>query len=165
MDAESAVVAGLVASTAMFILLIGFILWVLLVVAHWRMFVKAGEAGWKAIVPFYCDYTMYKLTWNTNMFWFSLIFTLLAFFTTAFSGTYAVSANGQIIIQDGGNFLFDILSFIASIGTLFFTVMLSLKTALAYGKGTLYAIGLVLLPNVFTLIIAFGDARYRGPQE
>jgi hypothetical protein len=81
------------------------------------------------------------------------------------SGSYDVTSSGQVVATGNGNFIFDILTFISSIGYLFFSVMLALKTALAYGKGTLYAVGLVLLPNVFTMIIACGNARYRGPQD
>jgi hypothetical protein len=47
---------------------------------------------------------------------------------------------------------------------LIFTVMSSVKTALAYGKGIVFALGLFFLPNIFTLILGFGNARYQGPQ-
>ena len=33
------------------------------IVAAWRLFTKAGEAGWKAIVPIYNIYTEFKLFW------------------------------------------------------------------------------------------------------
>lgn len=38
-----------------FILVIGW--YILQVVAYWKIFEKAGEPGWKAIVPFYNTYT------------------------------------------------------------------------------------------------------------
>lgn len=34
---------------------------VLLLVAAWKIFQKAGEAGWKAIIPFYNIYTLVKI--------------------------------------------------------------------------------------------------------
>lgn len=162
---ETAVAAGFVAGSVFFVLFICFVLWLLLVIAHWRMFTKAGEAGWKSIVPIYSDYTMFKLAWNTNAFWGFLICSLVMGVSMSLSGSYDVTSSGQVVATGNGNFIFDILTFISSIGYLFFSVMLALKTALAYGKGTLYAVGLVLLPNVFTMIIAFGNARYRGPQD
>ena len=37
---------------------------VLMIVAMWRIFAKAGEAGWKAVIPFYNTYILYKITWG-----------------------------------------------------------------------------------------------------
>ena len=162
---EQAVAAGIVGGSVFFLLLVVFVLWVLLVVAHWRMFEKAGEAGWKSLVPFYADYTMFKLVWNTNMYWAFLAASLVMGLTATFSGSYAIDGSTVVATGASSNFLFDILSSLASIGYLVLTVILALKTAAAYGKGTVYAVGLVLLPNIFTLILAFGDARYRGPQD
>jgi hypothetical protein len=162
---EQAVATGIVAGSVFFLMLFLFAAWVLLIVAHWRMFTKAGEAGWKSIVPFYSDYTLFKLVWNTNAYWIFLILTIVLGLTTAFSGSYAIEGSTVVATGASQNILFDIMSFLASIGYLFLTVILSLKTALAYGKGTVYAVGLVLLPNIFTLILAFGNATYRGPQD
>jgi hypothetical protein len=33
----------------------------LLVVAYWKIFVKAGEAGWKSLIPFYNTYTLFRI--------------------------------------------------------------------------------------------------------
>jgi hypothetical protein len=144
-------------------MLIGFILYVLMVVARWKMFVKAGQPGWKAIIPVYNTYTLYEVVWDTRFFWIYLATCLLYFVCTAFSGAYVVQGN-QIIVTGQGNFFMDIIGFVASIGMLVFAVMSSVKTSLAYGKGVAFALGLLFLPNIFYLILGFGDARYRGPQ-
>ena len=162
---EQAVAAGIMTGSVFFLLFFVFVLWVLLVIAHWRMFTKAGEAGWKSIVPFYSDYTMFKLVWNTKMYWGFLACSLVMGLAMAMSGSYAVQGSTVVATGAGSNFFLDILSFVAWLGYLFLSVMLALKTALAFGKGTVYAVGLVLLPNIFTLILAFGDARYHGPQD
>ena len=39
---------------------------VLLIVAMWRIFQKAGKPGWAAIVPFYNIYVMYEITWGSG---------------------------------------------------------------------------------------------------
>ena len=49
------------------ILVIGW--YILQVVAYWQIFEKAGEPGWKAIIPCYNTYTQYKFTWNANIYW------------------------------------------------------------------------------------------------
>ena len=39
---------------------------VLLIVAMWRIFQKAGKPGWASIVPFYNIYIMYEITWGNG---------------------------------------------------------------------------------------------------
>ncbi|MBQ4058724.1 MAG: hypothetical protein IJD40_07325 [Lachnospiraceae bacterium] len=34
---------------------------VLLIIGLWKLFVKAGEPGWAAIVPFYNSYVLFKI--------------------------------------------------------------------------------------------------------
>lgn len=41
---------------------------VLSVIAMWKIFVKAGEEGWKAVIPFYNCYIFYKLTWGNGLY-------------------------------------------------------------------------------------------------
>ena len=31
------------------------------IIAYWKIFTKAGEAGWKSIIPFYNVYTLLKI--------------------------------------------------------------------------------------------------------
>ena len=35
------------------------VLWVLSVIAYWRLFTKAGEPGWKSIIPIYSTYMVF----------------------------------------------------------------------------------------------------------
>ena len=42
--------------------------------------------------------------------------------------------------------------------------MLMYRLAKSFGKGILFTIGLLLLPNIFTLILAFGKSQYIGPK-
>ena len=53
------------------------IVYALLAVALWKIFEKAGEKGWKAVVPFYNLYILSKLTWG-NGWWFLLALVPLA---------------------------------------------------------------------------------------
>ena len=43
-------------------------------------------------------------------------------------------------------------------------IILLIDLAKSFGKDTVFAIGLILLPIVFVPILGFGDARYLGPQ-
>lgn len=46
---------------------------VLMIVAMWRIFAKAGEAGWKAVIPFYNTYILYKITWGNGLYFLLLL--------------------------------------------------------------------------------------------
>lgn len=50
-----------------------FVLWVLLIIANWKIFTKAGEAGWKSIVPFYSSYILFRIA-GRNGWWFLALF-------------------------------------------------------------------------------------------
>lgn len=39
---------------------------VLGVIAMWKIFEKAGEPGWAAIIPFYNLYVLFKITWGNG---------------------------------------------------------------------------------------------------
>lgn len=43
------------------------------IVAMWKIFVKAGEEGWAAVVPFYNLYILYKITWGNGLMFLLLL--------------------------------------------------------------------------------------------
>lgn len=162
-QAEAAMLSGLVAGYLMFFVFFALVLWVLLIIARWKMFTKAGEAGWKSIIPIYADYICFKLYWDVRNFLILLGVSCLTFVFSFASGGFAVNSNGDVVFY-GGNAVFTVLTWVATIVAFVWSVRLSLKTAAAYGKGIGFGIGLILLPNIFTLILGFGSARYVGPQ-
>lgn len=123
------------------IALVWCIVWV---IAMWQVFTKAGEAGWKAIIPFYNTYILYKISWNTSIFWMMF-------------GCGVVGAVlGQI---DNGIFLSfaAIASFVASITNLLQIHRLSRS----FGHGIGFTLGLIFLNPIFILILGFGTSEYR----
>lgn len=46
---------------------------VLTLIAMWKLFVKAGRAGWKCLIPFYNTYCLYDIAWG-NGWLFLLMF-------------------------------------------------------------------------------------------
>jgi hypothetical protein len=89
----------------------------------WKVFQKAGEPGWAAIIPLYNTWIIVKITDN-EVLWF--ILTLLP-----------------------------LVNFIA-------WIKLSLDLADSFGKGTGFAVGIIILPFIFIPLLGFGDARYQG---
>jgi hypothetical protein len=44
--------------------LLGLAVAVLAIIGMWKVFEKAGEPGWAAIIPFYNAYVLFKITWG-----------------------------------------------------------------------------------------------------
>lgn len=143
---ESTAVAILIGSMGTIALLaIGW--YVVGVVAYWRIFTKAGEAGWKSLIPFYNNYVQYKITWNTRMFWIGLIAIIV--------GTLLYNIDGFISIIGG------IMCLAATVIS-----WISLhKLSLAFGHGIGFTLGLFFLNPIFILILGLGSSRYQGPQN
>ncbi|MCR5430221.1 MAG: DUF5684 domain-containing protein [Eubacterium sp.] len=52
-------------------LVIAIIICILTIIAMWKIFDKAGEKGWKSIIPIYNTYIFFKITWGNG--WFFLL--------------------------------------------------------------------------------------------
>ncbi len=52
---------------------LGLIFYILVIIAAWRIFEKAGEAGWKAIIPIWNIYILYKITWGIGLLFLLLL--------------------------------------------------------------------------------------------
>lgn len=98
---------------------------ILAIIALWFVFKKAGEQGWKAIIPLYNAYVLYKLIWGNG--WKFLL----------------------LLIP-----IYNIIFYIQSM----------IRLARAFGKGTGFGVGLILVNVVFMCILGFGDAQYQGVQ-
>ena len=114
---------------------------VLKIVANWKIFEKAGQPGWAAIVPFYKQYIEFKIYWgNGLLFLVPLVLSLLGFIPLL--GTLLVIAS--IVIN----------------------VVTQYKKAVSFGQGVGFTIGLVLLAPIFNMILGFGQYQYLGvPQD
>ena len=119
-------------------LVFAFIWWLLQIIANWNIFTKAGEAGWKSIIPVYSDYISYKIAWQPSYFW--LVFVL---------GIITSVANGMAD-PNGTN------------TTILLSILYCIKLSRAFGHGIGFAIGLIFLQPIFMLILGFGNDPYYG---
>ncbi|MGN0662840.1 MAG: DUF5684 domain-containing protein [Faecalibacterium sp.] len=115
-------------------------------VAQWRIFTKAGEAGWKALIPWYNLYTQYKLTWDARMAYVVIGLSVVSSILSAFSE----------------NIFCSILSLAASIACIVLAVKGNYKLARSFGHGKGFTVGLVLLTPVFEMILGFGKSQFVG---
>lgn len=131
-------------------LVFAFIWWLLQIIANWNIFTKAGEAGWKSIIPVYSDYISYKIAWQPSYFW--LVFVL---------GIITSVANGMADPNETNTTILLIVSLIRIILAII-SILYCIKLSRAFGHGIGFAIGLIFLQPIFMLILGFGNDPYYG---
>lgn len=123
--------------------------YVIQVIAHWRIFTKGGEAGWKSIIPFYNEYTLYKLCWQTKFFWINII----AGFISSFLYCYS---------QPGDNSVLSSIAAVLVLVSIVIYVMRQNKLSKSFGHGVVFTLGLIFLDPIFKLILGLGSSQYKG---
>ena len=144
-DLSYAMSAGM--STTYYI--ISLVVYVLLIVAWWKIFQKAGEAGWKSIIPFLNTYVVFKIAWNIKMFWIMM--------GTLIAGSICTSIAGE----QGG--VLAIIGAVFSLASCVVGIIVVHKLSKSFGHGIGFTLGLLFLSPIFTLILGLGSSEYIGP--
>lgn len=100
---------------------VGLVWWVIQAICFWKIFKKAGYAGWEAVVPIYNKYILAEMVLGNG--WLSL------------------------------------LILVPYIGWVMELVLLY-RLGKEFLMGTLFCLGLVLLPLIFLPILAFSNIGY-----
>ena len=130
-DSSTIAAAGAIGSMLAIYFVIILAVAILQIIAMWKIFTKAGEKGWKSIIPIYNLVTLFRISGLSP--WLILVYLL-----------GAIPVVGGIIC---------LILFIYQANSL----------AKAFGKGTGFTVGLVLLAPIFYMILAFGDSKYTKP--
>lgn len=138
---QSAIAANQVAST-----IISTVWYILLMVGMWKLFAKAGEPGWKSLIPAYNEYIIFKISWKPSMFWAMIL---------CIAGGYVCLLNSYMIS-------IYYLGLALIITALIIKAVCSYRLALSFGKGIGYTLGLWFFEPLFLIILGFGSARYCG---
>lgn len=125
-------------------LIFAFVWWILQIIANWNIFTKAGEAGWKSLIPIYGDYVSYKIAWQTSYFWLNFILGIVS----------NANLNESMFLS--------LIVILLKIALTVINIMYCVKLARAFGRGIGFAIGLILLQPIFLLILGFGSDQYYG---
>lgn len=129
-----AAVGGIIGIGAGMIFAFLIILWIFQIIAYWKLFTKAGEPGWKSIIPVYNSYIQYKISWKPMWFWISFVALFVLNLLNQFSDPAQAPSTFLIII-----------TVIVLILNIVIQVMTALKLSRAFGHGVGYAIGLIFL--------------------
>lgn len=114
-------------------------------IGYRKMFIKAGQAGWKAFIPFYNDYIRFKISWKAAPFWIYLV-VLIVFFA----------------LENTQNLALSLIAAVCGIVMIIMLIKMCIRLAKAFGKGAGCGILLFLFPFIVSLVLGFGKAEYIG---
>lgn len=58
---QTSSILGIIATFGLVVAVIGFIISVLTIIANWKIFTKAGEKGWKSLIPIYGTVVLFRI--------------------------------------------------------------------------------------------------------
>lgn len=131
--------------TTLFLLLFGV---AVTVVGKAMVFKKMGVEKWKALIPVYSEYILFKKVWTVKAFKTSLLFVLgiLASF---------------VLAQALGSRLLVLLGLPCLVAEFCMTCQFLYKLSKSFGHGMGYAAGLVFAQPVFLNILGFEKSAYQ----
>ena len=129
---SDAAAAGLLAFMGL-IIVIAIAIVVLQIVANWKLFTKAGEKGWKSIIPFYNIYVLYRISGMSP----NLVFVYLLLFIPIVN-IFAAVAIGIISLYQ------------------------TINLAKGFNKSTGFTVAMIVVPFIAELILGFGQSQYVG---
>ena len=110
-----------------------------------KMFLKAGEAGWKAFIPYYKNFIFFRMAWSTKIFW--------AFLVTMLVMEFVPGEQGIVV---------DLIKLVCAIVCIVLGMKLDIRVAKSFGKTTGWGVLLFFFPFVVSLILGYGKAEYIG---
>ena len=159
---------AILAVFGVFVFVVALMLLILRLIAHWKLFQKAGQPGWKALIPVYSEYTLYGIAWKKSMFWVAFAVELVSsipgsILSSAF--TQMSVAGGVSVANVAGTAVGVLLLIACIVVNMVIQIMLSVHLSRSFGHGGGYAVGLILLPDIFMLILGLGTSQYHKKNE
>lgn len=110
-------------------------------IGEWKFFEKCGEKGWKALIPFYNDWTIIKIS-NCHSYYFFFIIgeSILSLF--AFSEIFEE---------------FSIISSLFSFVSLYVILCINYNIAKKFHQEMGFAIGMTFVPFVFYIMLGLSN--------
>ncbi len=160
---EAAFLGGFVGS----LLVILLIFTVLVVIGGWRIFEKAGEKGWKLLIPFYGEYILFKILGMKKLFWIMLGVSCITSAMISANNIPVDFTQSQEVVNaqlDAVNWSEHIPYLVGLIisGVCAFAleIIMSIRMAKAFGKGSAYILGLIRFPEIVLMVLGYGKAKY-----
>ena len=126
------------------------------IVAKYILFEKAGERGWKSLIPFYSEITLSKIitgkkvlgiVWIASVLLYQIVLTAVLFIPPE-------------ILQGLLFYLTDLFRYIMIVVTAF----VSFKFGRAYGKSVVWSAAMIFLSDILIIVMGFDkNVKYAGP--
>ena len=157
MDTNTAAAVGIVGIIMSFFFV--WALWyVLCLISRWRVFDKAGIAGWKSLIPIYSDYCTYKIAWKTSYFW-------IVFAAGIVSAFVSNSISGYTDAGEAVPFMLSLISTVCGLTVMVINLIMNLSLSARFGRGILFGLGLTFFGPIFYMILGLGASEYHGNPE
>ena len=154
---QAAVVGGILGTA----ITLSIIVAVLLIIAGWKIFVKAGEKGWKSLIPIYNYYVLYKIVGMQNYFWGMLVLSLVCEVIFLFNDFDPNMTEAELQAYDFGAHFWVVLAIIVlCITGIVVDIMHTIRMAKAFHKGTGFTVLMVIFPNICWLILGLGKDKF-----
>ena len=115
---------------------VGIVILVLQIIGMWKIFTKAGEAGWKSIIPFYNIAILYK-----------------------------ISGMSPYLVLVYIGLLVPFINFFAAIAIGIFDLYQKINICKAFRKSTGFTVAMIMVPFIANLMLGFGKSEYYGLDE
>lgn len=140
------------------LVLLALVAYALYAIAYWRMFDKAGEQSWKALIPGYHLYMAFKLAWKDGTFAFWVAVSL-----------YAISCIILALVMSASEasisvYVLFCVAMALRMTLLCLLIVFYIRQAQSFGKGIPCGVIAMFFPNVVTLYYGFSSVRYHGQQ-
>ena len=161
-EKQAAIAGGtagaIVGMTAAFLV----VFYIITVIATWKIFKKAGEPGWKCLIPIYNYYIMYKIVGMKSWFWWMLAITICASIMFAVDGynPYTMTQAQLDSFDYGAHPMTLIAALMLCVVAIVVSIVYAWRTSKAFGHGAGYFIGLLFLQPIFWLILGFDKSKY-----
>ena len=121
---------------------------------------KARDNPWKILIPFYGQYCLYRIASAGGVFWGTIVVSILS---------SVISNNVLLNIRRNTSFMerpdttpLMIILIITGLIILIMQAYFAYKLAASFGKGKVFAIGLLFLFPIFGMILGCGNAVYNN---
>ncbi len=124
---------------------------ILTLIGTWKTYTKMGEPGWKCLIPIYSYYVICERCSTKKNFIMTLVSAGIILFSTLF------------FIGGGSAVIIGVLLYLGGlIMSLVYIVKIFFDLSKSFGYSAAFGIGLILLPYIFFMILAFGSSQYNG---
>lgn len=128
--------------------------YVALVIGQWKIFEKAGEEGWKSLIPFYNAYILWKIAGRN--FIELVVATVIVVVLSIVLGSIAAATSSGIL---------GIITVLLYLIYLVYFIAVNCKfcdgLSKAFGHGGAFATGLFFMQPIFLMILGFNKDEYQ----